>query len=82
VGRAAGRGIVPFDDKRFVSGSLDAGATGDASTWQAIATIGYRFNDSWSMQAGYRYMDMQKEIGGLDTYIALSGPIIGVGYQF
>ena len=79
----AARAIVPFNGSWFATGSVDAGATtGDASTWQAIATVGYRFNASWSVQAGYRHMDIQKEIESLDADIALSGPLIGMSYRF
>jgi opacity protein-like surface antigen len=79
----AARAIVPFNSSWFATGSVDVGATtGDASTWQAIATVGYHVNERWSLQAGYRYMDIQKEIDGLDADIVLSGPLIGASYRF
>ena len=45
-------------------------------------SVGYRFNERWSTQVGWRYMDVQKDIGGLDTSLDLSGPLIGVSARF
>ena len=45
-------------------------------------SVGYRFNERWSTQVGWRYMDVQKDIGGLDTSLGLSGPLIGVSARF
>jgi hypothetical protein len=47
-----------------------------------FASVGYRFNPRWSTQVGWRYMDIQKDIGGLDTTLDLSGPLIGVSARF
>lgn len=79
----AARAIIPFNENWFATVYADAGATSeDTSTWQALATIGYRFNYRWSAQFGYRYMDIQKEIDGLDADLALGGPILGATYRF
>jgi outer membrane receptor protein involved in Fe transport len=77
------RVIVPFNDKWFGTAFGDFGGTGDNDqTWQAFASVGYRFDERWSAQLGYRYMSVEKEIGGADTTIGLSGPLLGVSMQF
>jgi opacity protein-like surface antigen len=78
----AGRLIVPFDD--LWSGTLiaDAGGTGASDTWQALATVNYRISDAWSVNAGYRYMSIEKELSGIPTTLDLSGPLIGFSYRF
>jgi hypothetical protein len=47
-----------------------------------FASVGYRFNPRWSTQVGWRYMEIQKDIGDLDTTLDLSGPLIGVSARF
>ena len=54
----------------------------DTSTWQAFGSVGYRFNERWSTQVGWRYMDVQKDVGDLDMSLGLSGPLIGVTARF
>lgn len=77
------RVIVPFGGKWFGSAFADVGGlSGDNSTWQAFASVGYRFNARWSTQLGYRYMSIAKEIDGQDVEIDLSGPLLGVTARF
>ncbi|MGA0614997.1 hypothetical protein [Paracoccus sp. KR1-242] len=79
----AGRFIVPFNENWFGTTFFDYGQTrSDVSTWQGLVTVGYHFNERWSMQAGYRYMDVQQKIGGLDADLEFSGPVIGVTAHF
>lgn len=79
----AGRFIVPINDQWFATAFFDYGKTDDAtSTWQGVATVGYRINDRWTVQAGYRQMDLQQEVAGRDADIKLKGPVIGVNYRF
>jgi len=79
----AGRIIIPFDDSWFATAFADFGGTAsDDQTWQALATVGYRFNDKWSVQAGYRQMDLEHTLGGNDSTISLSGPFIGGSFRF
>jgi hypothetical protein len=75
--------ILPFDESWFATAFVDGGmSSSDTSTWQVFASVGYRFNERWSTQVGWRYMDVQKDIGGLDTSLGLSGPLIGVSARF
>jgi hypothetical protein len=77
------RFILPFNDKWFATAFVDGGMTSsDTSTWQVFGSVGYRFDARWSTQVGWRYMDIQKDIGGLDTSFSLSGPLIGVSARF
>ena len=80
----AGRAIVTFNERWSANAVLDVGGFDgeNDSTWQALASVNYAFNDRWSLRGGWRYLDIQKEIGGLRTETELNGPIIGVGFHF
>lgn len=51
-------------------------------SWQALATVNYDINPSWTVRGGWRYMDIEKEIDGRDIAVELNGPILGVEYKF
>lgn len=79
----AARMEVPLDDRWFLNGFADFGGTGGGDqTWQVYGAVGYAFSEAWSMQGGYRYMDISKEIEGRDVSVDLSGPLIAFTYQF
>jgi opacity protein-like surface antigen len=80
----AARAIVTFNERWSANAVLDYGGFDgeNDSTRQAIASVNYAFNDRWSLRGGWRYLDIQKEIGGLRTETELNGPIIGVGFHF
>jgi hypothetical protein len=79
----AARVILPLNESWFATAFADGGMTSsDTSTWQVFASVGYRFNPRWSTQVGWRYMEIQKDIGDLDTTLDLSGPLIGVSARF
>ncbi len=66
----AARVIVPFSDKWFGTAFADFGGTGsDEMTYQALASVGYRFNARWSAQAAYRYLSIEKSFGGREVEI-------------
>jgi hypothetical protein len=56
--------------------------SGSDSTWQGLAAVGYRFNDSWSTQFGYRYLQVERSNGANNIDITMSGPVIGVTFTF
>lgn len=79
----AGRFTAPIGENWFTVAYFDYGQTSsDETTWQGVATIGYRFNERWAVQGGYRHMELEQEIGGLDADISLSGPILGLNIKF
>jgi len=78
------RGIFTFSERWSANAVLDYGGFDgeNDSTFQALASVNYAFNDRWTVRGGWRYLDIQKEINGLDIESELSGPIIGVGFHF
>jgi hypothetical protein len=79
----AARVTVPLNEKWFLNGLADFGGTGsDSQTWQVYGAVGYAFNEHWSTQFGYRYMDISKEVEGSDVDLGLSGVLIGATYSF
>ncbi|MDS9470180.1 hypothetical protein RGQ15_21770 [Paracoccus sp. MBLB3053] len=79
----AGRFSAPFGEKWFANAYFDHGLTSsDETSWQAVGTVGYRFSERWAVAGGYRHMELEQEIGGLDSAITLSGPVVGVNIRF
>lgn len=79
----AARLEVPISDNAFLMGFADWGGTGGGDeTWQVYGAVGYAFNENWSTQVGYRYMDISKEIEGRDVSVDLGGPVIAISYSF
>lgn len=78
------RGRYDFTDRWFATAIGDAGGFGGGSdeSWQAIGLLGYQFDERWSIEAGWRYMSVEKELGGRDVAVDLSGPLIGVTARF
>ncbi len=76
------RAIVPFNEKWFATAFVDGGLTADNTTWQVFGSVGYRFDERWSTQLGYRHMTIEKDFGEGDVTIDLSGPLIGVTARF
>lgn len=78
------RGHYAFTDKWFVTAAGDAGGFdgGSDNSWQALGAVGYQFAERWSAQAGWRYMAIEKKIGGRKVEVDLSGPLVGVTYRF
>jgi hypothetical protein len=78
------RGRVDFNEKWFGTALADYGGFAGASdtSWQVFASVGYQFNPAWSVQGGWRYMAVEKEVEGLDVEIGLNGPLVGFTYRF
>ena len=71
-----------FTDKLFCSVYGDVG-TGDSDlTYQILADVGYRFNDRFSLSAGYRYLHY--DLGDADSNVELtgSGPQVTLNWKF
>jgi len=78
----AARMRVAFSEQWFGTVYVDAGGTGDTQTWQGLASVGYRINESWAVQGGYRYLESEWDTDDGQTSLELSGPIIGITYRF
>jgi opacity protein-like surface antigen len=77
---------APISDDWFFNGFVDVGGFGLGNSsdlsWQVFAGVGYDFNETWSIQGGYRHLSIDKEIDGRDTRLELYGPLIGVTARF
>ena len=79
-----------------VSGSVDLGnnfglhAEGDVGgfgaaakiDWQVQATLQYHYNDSVTLEAGYRYLAVDYDDDGFVWDVSMHGPVIGVNFRF
>jgi len=72
-----------FNDTWFATGLADIGGfSGESDTWQTAAIVGYNLNSRWSLQGGWRYMALSKDIGTTDLDLDLSGVLVGATYRF
>ncbi len=79
----AARLSVPINEDWFLTGFADWGGSGSVDqTWQVYGGVGYAFNDRWSTQLGYRFMDITKQLDGRDVSIDLSGALLAFTYSF
>lgn len=82
----AARVSVPINDKWFIDGFADLGGTGsDDQTWQVYAGVGYKIDENWSTQLGYRHMNFSQNVGenGLgDLTIDMDGVLVAISYAF
>lgn len=78
------RGNWALSEKWLLTGFADIGGFGVGSdlTWQVMATFDYQLNDSWALRFGYRYLEIDKPVGGNDLKTGISGPIFGATYRF
>ncbi len=79
----AARLAIALNDDWFLAGFADWGGTGSGDeTWQVYAGVGYNFNEHWSSQVGYRYMDISKNIDGNNVSLGMSGLVLAGTYSF
>jgi hypothetical protein len=79
----AARVAVPLDTNWMLIGFADWGGSGGGEeTWQVFGSVKYAFNEKWSTQIGYRYMEISKELDGRDVSVDLGGPLIAFSYNF
>ena len=68
----------------YLTGRTDVGGFGVGSdlTWQASASAGYRIGDNWSVEAGYRWLDIDYSDNQFAMNLAERGMFFNVGYDF
>ena len=65
------------------SGSTPGGfGVGADIDWQVEATLEYKVNDSFALQAGYRYLAVDYDDDGFVWDVSMQGPVIGAKFQF
>jgi len=80
-GIVGAKGCITLNENWYLPYYADIG-TGDSDlTWQLFAGIGYRFG--WgNVRLGYRYLKYDLDDNKLLEDLELSGPLLGVGFQF
>ncbi|ESQ75147.1 hypothetical protein [Asticcacaulis sp. AC402] len=82
----AARITKAFNDNWYGVAYADVGGfgLGDSSdlTWQVAGSLGYRFDDRWSMIGGYRHMSIERVFGNADVKSEVSGPFLGLQAKF
>lgn len=71
-------------DRWFATALVDVGGfrAGSDLTWQIFGSLGYQFDERWSVQGGWRYVSIEKEINGRDVELDLNGPLLGFTVRF
>ncbi len=79
-----GRLRFAITDHWFATALADVGGfdVGSDFTWQVFASLGYQFNERWSVQGGWRHVAIDKEIDGRDVENDFSGPLLGFTVRF
>ncbi|AMM86740.1 hypothetical protein [Martelella sp. AD-3] len=76
------RGSYFLTPKVYLTGWGFIGAGGADLDWDVAATIGYRFNDTVSVVAGYRALGVDYNSDGFVFNVVEQGPIIGLSLRF
>ena len=78
------RARVALTDRWFATALGDIGGFGVGSdlTWQILVTVGYQFDERWSVQGGWRHLSIDKEVNGRDVELDLGGPVLGFTVRF
>jgi hypothetical protein len=74
------RGHFDLTESFFVDGLADVGGFGVGSDfqWEVSGRAGYRFNDTFSIAAGYRHLSVHFDKNALDIDAALTGPFLAL----
>lgn len=75
-----GRIIAALSPKAEVTIAGDYGGwgVGAQQDYQVVGLLGYRIKPKWTLQAGYRYLDVDYRSGGTLIYTVMSGVVFGV----
>jgi hypothetical protein len=75
---------TPLSPKlRFtVLGDVGGFGAGSQLEWQVAGLLGYQLNKRFTLQAGYRYLDVNYRSGGFKYDVAMSGLLLGTTIHF
>lgn len=76
------KGQYSVTDSVFLSGWAMAGGGSSDFNWDLLGAVGYKFNDRFSMTAGYRAQGIDFEKGSFVFDQVLQGPIVGGTIKF
>ncbi|MFO1121222.1 MAG: hypothetical protein U1F47_02700 [Hyphomicrobiales bacterium] len=78
------KGNADLSDKVFVTGWALAGGFGVSSEymWDAMGSVGYRFNDWSSATLGFRAMGVDYKQDGFEYDVIQYGPMMGAVFHF
>ncbi len=65
-----------------VAGDVGGFGVGSRSTWQALGTVNYAWNENWTLKAGYRALHVDYRNGGFLYDVTLHGPAVAATYRF
>ena len=62
-------------------GGFGIGSASDL-TWEALAAVGWRLNERWTLRAGYRALGVERGSGSKEANLVFHGPIVGATRRF
>jgi hypothetical protein len=63
-------------------GDVGGFGAGSQLEWQVVPVLGYELNKRFTLQAGYRYLDVNYRSGGFKYDVRLSGLFLGTTIRF
>ena len=77
-------GDVALGNGFGLHGEADVGGFGVGAEidWQVQGTLQYRYNDTVTLEAGYRYLAVDYDNDGFVFDVAMQGPVIGAKFRF
>jgi hypothetical protein len=63
-------------------GDIGGFGAGSQLEWQAVPVLGYELNKRFTLQGGYRYLDVNYRSGGFKYDVRMSGLLLGVTIRF
>lgn len=73
---------LPMNDKLSFNFLTDIGAGDRSFNWEVIPTFSWKFNDTFSAQAGYRLLDIRHKEENFKIDSLMHGPIVGMKISF
>lgn len=73
---------LPFNDKLSFDFIADIGAADKSFNWEVIPVFCWKFNNTFTAQAGYRLLDIRHKEDNFKIDTLMHGPIIGMKVSF